>query len=666
MGRRYCFMSFGKIIRNNIFGWQSKPSEMKKQNWYKLFYQFAIIGILTFMGFRLLFDKAYAPDFEAYCPFGGLQALGSYLTMNSLSCAMTSTQIMMGVGLFIGIVLFSRLFCGYICPLGTIGEWIGKLGDRLKVRVTLRGFADYGLRLLKYVLLFITFYFTLKTSELFCKKFDPYYAVASGFNGDVVLLWAIIAIVAIVVGSLFIRLFWCRYLCPLGALSAIFKFSWWFLGVMAVYVILLLIGLDISYVYPLIVITAGGYILEVTRMNRVWPDPVHITRNTDTCTACGLCTESCPQGIDVASEVKVTHTDCTLCGDCLHACPEKDTLRINKRNMKWLPAVVLGVLIILGITAGSLFELPTISQKWGTPEELESAGVFEMSGLKNIKCFGSSTAFANQMRRVDGIYGVSTFVASHTVNILYDTAMYNDEKIQQLIFLPVKRLIKPLPEDVDSVVYHTMTIDKFFDPLDATYLQHLLGQKTDACGYQSEFACPVIVRIYFPAGKEPDRETLVKAIESKSLQFTVNDMEFNVKLPYRVETLEENSGWLSSAEFVREMFMPTKSFFNDNQKYTPDVLKGLTVRMGDNVQMKQRYNYLISHLSNDSGAVGFETSLDDAGAEMLTVWYVDTLTTPGSIFGALNADSLLLHYGDGSAGSVVNPFRFAPADTVGL
>ena len=639
---------------------------MKKQNWYKLFYQFAIIGVLTFMGFRLLFDKAYAPDFEAYCPFGGLQALGSYATMNSLSCAMTSTQIMMGVALFIGIVLFSRLFCGYICPLGTIGEWIGKLGDRLKVRITLKGFADYGLRLLKYVLLFITFYFTLKTSELFCKKFDPYYAVASGFNGDVVLLWAIIAIVAIVVGSLFIRLFWCRYLCPLGALSAIFKFSWWFLGVMAVYVILLLVGLNIPYIYPLIVITAGGYILEVTRMNRVWPDPVHITRNTDTCTSCGLCNESCPQGIDVASEVKVTHTDCTLCGDCLHVCPEKDTLQINKRNMKWLPALVLGALIILGITAGSLFELPTISQKWGTPEELESAGVFEMSGLKNIKCFGSSTAFANQMRRIDGIYGVSTYVASHTVNILYDTAMYNDEKIQQLLFVPVKRLIKPLSADVDSIVYLTMTIDKFFDPLDATYLQHLLAQKTDACGYQSEFACPVLVRVYFPAGKEPDRETLVKAIESKSLQFTTNDMEFNVKLPYKVETLEENSGRLSSDEFVREMFMPTSSFFNEYQKYTPDVLKGFLLRMGDNVQMKQRYNYMISHLSNDGGVVGFETSLDDAVAEILTVWYVDTLTTTGSIFVALNADSLLMHYRDGSSGMVVNPFRFAPADTVGL
>jgi len=637
---------------------------MKKQNWYKLIYQFAVIGVLLFMVFRLLLDKAYAPDFEAYCPFGGLQALGSYLTMDSLSCSMTSTQIMMGVALFIGIVLFSRLFCGYICPLGTIGEWIGKLGERLKVRITLKGIADKTLRLLKYVLLFITFYFTLKSSELFCKKFDPYYAAVSGFNSDVVLWWALIAIGALVVGSLFFRLFWCRYLCPLGALSAIFKYSWWFLGAMAVYVILLLTGLDIPYVYPLLIITAGGYILEVSRMNRVRPDPVHITRNTDTCTSCGLCTESCPQGIDVAGEEKVTHADCTLCGDCLHACPEKDTLQINRRNMRWLPAVVLGVLIILGITAGSLFELPTISQKWGTPEQLENAGLFEMSGLKNIKCFGSSTAFANQMRSEEGIYGVSTYVASHTVHILYDTTMYNDEKIRQLIFVPVKRLIEEPPAGVEKVVYHTLTIDNFFDPLDATYLQHLLDQKTEAIGYQSEFACPVIVRVYFPEGKVPDRESLVKVIESKNLSFQVNETEFNVRLTYRVVTFEEESGSLTPQEFAREMFMPVRSFFNESQNYSADVLKEMAVRLGENALLKQRFNYLISHLSNDTGIVGFETSLDDAGDEMLTLRYVDTLTTTGRIFGALTADSLQLHYADGSTGTVPNPFRFTPADTV--
>ena len=639
---------------------------MKKQNWYKLIYQFAIIGILAFMGFRLLFDKAYAPDFEAYCPFGGLQALGSYMTMDSLSCSMTSTQIMMGVVLFIGIVLFSRLFCGYICPLGTISEWLGKLGDRLKVRITPTGFVDYALRLLKYALLFLTFYFTLKSSELFCKKFDPYYAAVSGFDSDVELWWAIIAIGALVLGSVFFRLFWCRYLCPLGALSAIFKFSWWFLGAMGLYVILLLAGLDIPYIWPLLIITAGGYILEVARMDRVRPDPVHITRNTDTCTSCGLCSEKCPQGIDVASMEKVTHTDCNLCGDCLHACPEKDTLQINRRNMKWLPAAVLGALIVLGVTAGTLFELPTIDQKWGTPEQIENAGLFEMSGLKNIKCFGSSTAFANQMRSVEGIYGVSTYVASNSVHILYDTTRYDDEKLQDLLFVPVTRVIEPLEKVSDSVTFFSLTIDKFFDPLDAVYLQHLLDQKTEAIGYQSEFACPVIVRIYFPSGKAPERESLTAAIESKKLSFVSGENEFNVKLPYRVITMAEQPVTISGREYSRQMFTPVISYFNGYSDFSFEVLGSYVLPLGSNTENSAMYSYLISHLSNDEGVVGFETSLDVNDEEVATVWYVDTLTTPEKIFGYVNADTLMIHYSDGRTARVANPFRFpAPGSTTG-
>jgi len=637
---------------------------MKRQNWYKLIYQFAIIGILVFMGFRLLFDKAYAPDFEAYCPFGGLQALGSYLTMDSLSCSMTSTQIMMGVVLFIGIVLFSRLFCGYICPLGTIGEWIGKLGERLKVRITLKGFADYALRFLKYILLFLTFYFTLKSSELFCKKFDPYYAVASGFNADVVLLYASLALVALLVGSFFLRLFWCRYLCPLGALSAIFKFTWWFAGVMGIYIILLLFGLKIPYLYPLLIITTGGYILEITRLSRVKPDLVHITRNTETCIACGLCSEKCPQGIDVASMEKVTHADCTLCGDCLYSCPEKNTLQINKRNMKWLPAIVLGALIILGLLAGTLFELPTIDQKWGTPAQIEKARVFEMSGLKNIKCFGSSTAFANQMRKVNGIYGVSTYVASHTVHILYDPSLFDDEKLQKLLFTPEKRIIETVPTDVDSIAYYTLTVDKFFDPLDATYMQHLLDQKTDACGFQSEFACPVIIRIYFPAGSIPGQAELTEVVESKHLSFTSNGNEFNVRLPYKVITFDETPVIISKRDYANLMFIPSSSRFNGFSKYTGDVISEYVLKMGANSALKARYSYLISHLSNDSGVIGFESFLDSGGIEKGVIYFVDSLTTPDNIFKSVNIDTLVFHYSDGRTGKLANPFSFPDTGSV--
>jgi hypothetical protein len=332
--------------------------------------------------------------------------------------------------------------------------------------------------------------------------------------------------------------------------------------------------------------------------------------------------------------------------------------------MKWLPAAVLGALIILGITAGTLFELPTINQKWGTAEQLESAGVFEMSGLKNIKCFGSSTAFANQMRQVEGVYGVSTYVASHTVHILYDTSMYDDVKLQELLFVPVKKTIEPVSGEVDEVAYYTLTIDKFFDPLDAIYLQHLLDQKTDAVGYQSDFACPVIVRIYFPAGNEPDRETLTGVIESKKLSFTSAGNEFNVRLPYRVITFDEPAVKISKQEYIRQMFTPTSSMFNGFSGYTHDVLSGYVLPVGANAEQKAMYSYLISHLSNDKGVVGFETSLGQDDEEQATVWYVDTLTTPENIFGYVNADTLLIHYSDGRTGKVRNPFRFTEPGVV--
>ncbi len=454
-------------------------------NFPKSIYQAAVFAVLGYMTLRIFTDKAYIPDFEAYCPFGGLQAAGSYITRGSLSCSMTSMQIMLGIVLFAGVILLSKLFCGYICPLGTLSEWIGKLGDKFRLRIAISELADSSLRSLKYILLFITFYFTLTSSELFCKKFDPYYAVASGFNTDVVPLYAIFAIGVLIIGSLFFRFFWCRYLCPFGALSNIFKYAWWLFAIAGLFMILSLIGIRISFIYPLLAIICSGYILEIVRMNRVKPSLVHITRNIVDCTNCNKCSGSCPQGIDVAGTDKVTHIDCNLCGDCLYACPRKNTLQINKRNMKWLPATALAILIVVGLTLGSLFEFPTIDVKWGAEEQIASATVFTREGLKNIKCFGSSTSFANQLRKFDGIYGVSTYVSSHTVKILYDNTQYNDTTIQKLLFVPEKRIISDFTEREDSVLKYSVKIDRFFDPLDASYLQYLLEQKS-LCMWLSE------------------------------------------------------------------------------------------------------------------------------------------------------------------------------------
>ena len=182
----------------------------------RLFIQWGVIAFVAFLAVRPFFSDDYTPNFEAYCPFGGIQALSSFLLNDSLACTMTSAQIAMGVLLMIGIVVFSKLFCAYICPVGTISEWLGKMGDKLKVRITFIGVTDQVFRSFKYILLFITFYFTLASNELFCKKFDPYFAMTTGFSLDVVLLYAAITIALVIVGSFFIRLFVVQVPLPVG------------------------------------------------------------------------------------------------------------------------------------------------------------------------------------------------------------------------------------------------------------------------------------------------------------------------------------------------------------------------------------------------------------------------------------------------------------------
>ena len=119
------------------------------KNWPKYIMQWGVLtALIAFISGLIPTQQAVDP--EAYCPMGGLQAFATYLANDSLPCSMTSLQIMMGAVLLLAVMLFSKLFCGYICPLGTVQDLIVKLRTKIRmksIKVRNGSVADKALRL---------------------------------------------------------------------------------------------------------------------------------------------------------------------------------------------------------------------------------------------------------------------------------------------------------------------------------------------------------------------------------------------------------------------------------------------------------------------------------------------------------------------------------------
>ena len=591
------------------------------------------------MIFRLFEDKNYIADFEAYCPFGGLLAFTSFLVNDSLACSMTSVQIIMGAALVLAVILFSKLFCSFICPIGTISEWIGNLGEKLKLRYTIKGYGDILLRGIKYAILFITIYYTVTSSELFCKKFDPYYAAVTGFNTDVSFLWAIIAISVVIPGSFFIRLFWCKYLCPLGAISNIFRFLFTFLTVTGVYLILVFAGIKLSFIWPLALICSIAYILEFYSMKSKSFPLFRITRNTEICTNCKLCSRICPQAIDVASLKVVRHIDCHLCSDCIHVCPEEGALTINKKGKKWLPVIVIIILIIAGIIAGRSFEIPTLSLYWGDKSKKEEMKIFTRSGLKSVKCFGSSTTFSNQMKRVKGVTGVTTYIKTNTVKVMYDPAETDTVAILKAVFTPVKiQIRKPGPE-INSLDIFRLRVDNFLDPLDAVYLKQLLVQEKGIYGFTTEFDCPVRINIYSDSSARIDVKKIKDIVEKREIeQPLANGTTIKISLKFSITQIEKEALQISTLKYLTDMYYEFRKSYRD-EVMTSFSYYSVLFPEGGTEATNLMLDKLSYHLSVQPGIIGIESNLSD-GKPILRVYFDKSLTNDKTIHEALNSGQI--------------------------
>lgn len=658
----------------------AKQSTIKK-NWPKYVLQWGVLAAIA--GFLLIPCKNPANP-EAYCPMGGLQALTTFFVRGSLPCSMSMVQIVMGIILAAAVVLFSKLFCGYLCPLGTVQDLLMKLRNAIGFKgidIKSGSVADKALRILKYALLFWIFYMTATASELFCKNLDPYYAVATGFKGEITLWMSIVTVALVLVCGFVINMFWCKYLCPLGAISNSLKFWVWIVVLAAAYYVLGLVGVNVPWWALLAAFCVAGYLLEIL-CGKPKLQVLHIMKNDAKCTHCGICNKHCPYGIDIANckTGAVNAVDCTLCGECTAVCP-MDAIHTGvcvkgSRNLGnvLLPAIIAVLLVAFGFWAGDKYELPTINVTWGIEETLEDGTVkqlvdpsaletMEMTGLRSVKCYGSSMAFKAKLEKIRGVYGVKTFVAHHRAVITYDPSVTTSEKIQESVFTPSKfRVNTPDPAATDSLKVVTIRTENMYDKLDLNYLglQMRLTEKK-IYGLESEFACPLIVRVYMDPSENLDRAWFKKIVNMKELEMPLHGGGTKITpVNFKFVDLEDGESYISTEAFIRRMFTPFKAQFKkrvEEFEGKPQFVYEIPDANYEKPIILRNLPFVSNHLSKNDGIIGVYLELNKDLVPALMVRYAAPMTA-SRIWELLNMEKWTITYAEDDVREVDAKLKF--------
>ncbi|MEN6379095.1 MAG: 4Fe-4S binding protein [Methanofastidiosum sp.] len=118
-------------------------------------------------------------------------------------------------------LIFGRIFCGYACPIGAWQQLLAGIGSKL-TKFKMPQKLDKVLKYFKYLFALIIVGVIVSTRYPFFQKIDPFSYLFS-FNFT---LYGIITIAIVSGASLLISRPFCRYICPYGAVLAIFsKFS---------------------------------------------------------------------------------------------------------------------------------------------------------------------------------------------------------------------------------------------------------------------------------------------------------------------------------------------------------------------------------------------------------------------------------------------------------
>ncbi len=234
--------------------------------------------------------------------FSALKSIYTAIIGGTFSMAANAGDLVLTISMLLITVLTGRFFCGFLCSFGALGDAIWWLGKKLKIRrPQISEKMDRMLKYVKFIVLggIVLLVWTLGVS-LLSGTANPWtvfgmYATYKGW-ADLSALLSVGALLLLLIGigSLYIERFFCRYLCPLGAVFTI-----------------------------------------VSRIRLF-----KIRKPTPYCGNCRACTKHCSMGIPLYGMDVVKDGECIDCMQCVEICP-KDNVKTNPK-----PAIAAAAAVV--------------------------------------------------------------------------------------------------------------------------------------------------------------------------------------------------------------------------------------------------------------------------------------------------------------------------------
>jgi len=344
--------------------------------------------------------------------FSGIRDIYIALINNNFNAARMLPQLVEAIVIIPFTVLFGRFFCGWMCAFGAFGDFTYSLSKKLfNFKFMMNETADKVLKYTKYfVLLFLAFVLWTLGSTKFdsLSPWDVFgmlatfgkapafsYVAANMTTG--LIIFALIA-----AASFFVERFFCRYLCPLGA------------------------------------------VFSVASKLRI----AKIQKPRTKCGNCRICTKNCAMGILLYKSDVVDSGECIHCMQCVTKCPRKNvTLAVSEKDVRPLVASVAVVTAMTGLYyAGNLGANAVASSDNSISVMSESSqstsGALYLDGTYK----GSGTGFRGATTKV------SVTVKNGKINDITTVSYGDDTQFYSRAFSNIKQeILDSQSSDVNAV-----------------------------------------------------------------------------------------------------------------------------------------------------------------------------------------------------------------------